>query len=144
MNNRDLQAALKWGIENSSASAKSVETAPRTQLTSESLAALFAAADHKSDVDYMNMNMKVILDAEMEMKDRVQAFDNFQQLIENLDNANNMEPAGLWVPLVKTLDDEHPDIRWWAAWCCGTAVQNNIRTQERVSIAGIFRVPGTY
>lgn len=82
----------------------------------------------------MEMNMKVIQDAEMSIEDRLKACDNFEQLVEQLDNANSMESLGLWVPLIQELEDEHPDIRAFAAWCCGTAVQNNIRTQERVSI----------
>lgn len=132
MNNPDLQAALKWGIENSSVSA-TAETAPRTQLTAESVAALFAGGHRKSDLDYMEDNMKVMQNAEVDMENRKIACDNFEQLIEHLDNANNLESRGLWQKLIALLDDKEADIRGWAAWLCSTAVQNNIRTQERVS-----------
>jgi hsp70-interacting protein len=133
MNNPNLNTVLKWGIENSAASA-TAESDRKTQLSQEAVAALFAAQDHKSDGDYMMENMAVIRDPEMKLDDRIQAFDNFEQLVENLDNANNLEALGLWMPLVEQLENEHTDLRYFAAWCCGTAVQNNLRTQERVRL----------
>ena len=57
--------------------------------------------------------------------------DNFEQLIENLDNANNMDVLGLWAPLVQLLKSEEAELRRYAAWCVGTAVQNNVKAQER-------------
>ena len=77
--------------------------------------------------------MQVIQNEEAELEHRGTAFDNFEQLIENLDNANNIESLGLWTPLVEQLENKDAELRRYAAWCCGTAVQNNIRTQERVS-----------
>jgi hsp70-interacting protein len=130
MNDPNLQKALKWGIENSTAS--TTADSPRTGLDQEALMALFGGKQ-KSDGDYMIENMHVILNKEHKIEDRLQAFDNFEQLVENLDNANNLQSLGLWTPLVETLEDEDSRIRVFAAWCCGTAVQNNIRTQERVS-----------
>lgn len=132
MTDPNLNTALKWAIENSSAS-QTAEGGPRTQINAEALAALFAAGHQKSDADYMKESMAVIIDEGAQIENRLQAFENFEQLIENLDNANNMEPLGLWVPLVEQLKNEHTGMRIFAAWCCGTAVQNNIRTQERVS-----------
>jgi hsp70-interacting protein len=130
MNDPNLQKALKWGIENSTAS--TTADSPRTGLDQEALMALFGGKQ-KSDADYMIENMHVILNKEHTIENRLQAVDNFEQLVENLDNANNLQSLGLWTPLVETLEDEDSRIRVFAAWCCGTAVQNNIRTQERVS-----------
>jgi hypothetical protein len=137
MNDPNLNTALKWAIENSDASG-TAERERRTQLSQEAVMALFNAGDRKSDADYMRENMAVVQNPEMNMDDRVQAFDNFEQLIENLDNANNMEALGLWVPLVEQLENENADIRFFAAWCCSTAVQNNLRTQERVNLSAWF------
>lgn len=53
--------------------------------------------------------------------------------MENLDNANNMEALKLWTPLVEKLESEDTQDREMACWCLGTAVQNNIKCQERVS-----------
>lgn len=130
MNNPALNAALKWGIENSSASG-TAESDRKTQLSQEAVAALFAGAHYKSDADLMRENMADVEDPNLDLEARVDAFDNFEQLVEQLDNANNIEPLGLWTSLIAQLDSEHAKLRHLAAWCCGTAVQNNLRTQER-------------
>jgi hsp70-interacting protein len=136
----NLNTALKWAIENTSGTTPA-EGGPRTQLNADALAALFG--NRKSDADYMKESMAVIQDEEAQIENRLQAFDNLEQLIENLDNANNMEPLGLWVPLVKQLENKHAGLRSFAAWCCSTAVQNNIRTQERVSNRFCSETPPT-
>jgi len=68
-------------------------------------------------------------DPEVSLADRLVAFDNFEQLIENLDNANNLDPLKLWEPLLKCLENDESEIRMMAAWCVGTAVQNNEKSQ---------------
>ncbi|KAG4426909.1 hsp70 nucleotide exchange factor fes1, partial [Cadophora sp. M221] len=71
-------------------------------------------------------------DPSITLTDKLTAFDNFEQLIENLDNANNLEPLSLWTPLLSCLRHEESEIRKMAAWCVGTAVQNNEKSQERL------------
>lgn len=131
MANPNLNTALKWAIENTTGTENA--GGQRTQINQEALAALFLGADVKSDIDSMKDSMAVIGDKEATRKNRLQAFENFQQLVENLDNANTMASSGLWTPLVAQLENEDAEFRIWAAWCCTTAVQNNIKTQERVS-----------
>ena len=131
MNDPNLNTLLKWGVENSKVAEG---TEPKTQLNAEALAALFGGGNMKSDAQMMKDNMEVIKREECDLEDRITAFDNFEQLIENLDNANNIESLGLWSSLVEQLDNKEPELRTFAAWCCGTAVQNNLKTQERVSI----------
>ena len=133
MNDPNLNNVLKWGVENSSAS-KSAEGGPRTQLNPEAIAALLNIGERqKSDPERMTEMMSVINNKEDTLENRAQAFKNFGMLIENLDNANTMEPLSLWTPLVSELESEHAELRKHAAWCCSIAVQNNLRTQERVS-----------
>jgi len=82
-------------------------------------------------------------DPEITLDDRLIAFDNFEQLIENLDNANNLEPLALWTPLLSCLGNKEGEIRKMAAWCVGTAVQNNERSQERlVAMNGVPALVG--
>jgi len=125
----NLNTLLKWGIENSRVS-NGAEA--KTQLNQEALAALFGG-NQKSDAQMMKEMMEVVQDEEAKLENRVIAFDNFEQLIENLDNANNIESLGLWTPLVEQLENTNAELRTFAAWCCATAVSNNIKTQERVS-----------
>ena len=43
-----------------------------------------------------------------------------------------MEVLGLWAPLVQLLKNDEAELRRYAAWCVGTAVQNNVKAQERL------------
>ena len=141
---KNLNELLKWSIEaqtNGSGSGSSntadgpVLPATRSQLTPELLASIMGGP---SDAELMQQSMAVITsaDAAVTLEERLVAFDNFEQLIESLDNANNMGSLGLWGPLLQTLGHEEPEVRKYAAWCVGTAVQNNEKTQERLLAAG--------
>jgi hypothetical protein len=77
------------------------------------------------------------------------AFDNFHMLIEDLNNANNIEnislegkgesedKTGLWDMLLEQLRHQEADIRRMAAWCIGTAVQNNEKTQRKAHYSSL-------
>jgi len=133
MNDPNLNTLLKWGVENSKVAEG---TEPKTQLNAEALAALFGGGNMKSDAQMMKDNMEVIKREECDLEDRITAFDNFEQLIENLDNANNLESLNLWIPLIAQLESKEAEMRRYAAWCIGTAVQNNIKTQEKLLVLG--------
>jgi hypothetical protein len=137
MNDPGLNNLLKWGIQNSEASQDAAAAdQPPPQLDAEALQRLMTGVSGPSDAQLMQESMQVIKNDEAELENRITAFDNFEQLIENLDNANNIESLGLWMPLVEQLEHQESELRFYAAWCCGTAVQNNIKTQERVSSLG--------
>lgn len=106
-----------------------------TRLNSAALAQLFGAAD---DSTLMKEAMAVIssTDPEVTVDDKQVAFDNLEMLCEGLDNANNLENLGLWEPLVAQLDSPEGELRFMAAWVCGTAVQNNIKTQAKFHEVG--------
>jgi hypothetical protein len=128
-----MNELLKWSVENSSTTANDPSTAPPTNrhLNPDALNALFGGP---SDADLMIASMAAIKssDPEISLEDKLVAFDNFEQLIENLDNANNLQPLALWTPLLECLAHEEAEIRMMAAWCVGTAVQNNEKSQERL------------
>ena len=126
-----LNSLLQWGIENSSASTENGVQPPTTTrgLNADALAALMGGP---SDADLMKESMTVIRHPEADLESKTTAFDNFEQLVENIDNANNLEPLGLWQPLVGQLDSAEAEMRRMAAWCIGTAVQNNVKAQERL------------
>jgi hsp70-interacting protein len=126
-----LNELLKWSVENSSTTANDPDNAPPTNrnLNPDALNALFGGP---SDADLMIASMSAVLstDPEVTVEDKLVAFDNFEQLIENLDNANNLGPLELWAPLLSCLDHAEGEIRKMAAWCVGTAVQNNEKSQK--------------
>jgi hsp70-interacting protein len=110
--------------------------AHRSDLTPEVMAALFGGP---SEADLMKAAIELITDTtdkSITLDDRLTAFDNFEQLIESLDNANNLEKLSLWTPLLSLLQHEERELRRMAAWCVGTAVQNNVKTQERLLAMG--------
>lgn len=132
-----MNQLLKWGIENSeSASADPTSTTdPKAErpsgrpLNADALNSLFGGP---TDADLMKESMAAILSPDITLDNKLVAFDNFEQLIETIDNANNMEILGLWAPLVGLLSNEETELRRYAAWCVGTAVQNNVKSQEKL------------
>jgi hsp70-interacting protein len=135
MNDPGLNTLLKWSIENSDVSKTAEPTQPRTQLNPELLAQLMGGP---SDADRMISSMQAIHNPSVDHENKAIAWDNFEQLVENLDNANNMEALKLWVPLCEMLESEERQDREMACWCLGTAVQNNIKCQERVSFFAVL------
>ncbi|KAH6715257.1 nucleotide exchange factor Fes1-domain-containing protein [Leptodontidium sp. 2 PMI_412] len=131
----NLSSLLKWSVENTSSATPPTDTdstsTPSRPINPDALNALFGGP---SDADLLKMSMSAILstDPSITLSDKLIAFDNFEQLIENLDNANNLEPLSLWTPLLSCLKHEESEIRKMAAWCVGTAVQNNEKSQERL------------
>lgn len=139
MGDKRLNDLLRWGIEHSDVTLND-PNAPRaaeetSNLTPEVMAALMGGP---SDADLMKASMEIITspDAEVSIENKMIAFDNFEQLIESLDNANNMSNLNLWTPLLEQLANADAGLRKMAAWCIGTAVQNNEKTQERLVAAG--------
>lgn len=142
---KNLNQLLKWSIENSDSSraasgpSSSDPKAVREDwpagrpLNPEALKALMGGP---SDAQLMQEAMATIQSGDASLEDKLVAFDNFEQLIEVIDNANNMESLGLWTPLVGQLESEEADMRRMAAWCVGTAVQNNLKAQERMLVVG--------
>jgi len=134
-----MNQLLKWSIENSSnpSADASSTTDPKAERPSGqpfNAEVLNSLMGGPTDADLMKESMAAILSQDINLDNKLIAFDNFEQLIENLDNANNMENLGLWTPLVGFLGSEEVELRRYAAWCCGTAVQNNIKTQERLLV----------
>ncbi len=147
-----LNHLLKWSIQNSEASRNdptsttSAETERDDSPAGNSLnaEALKALMGGPSDAQLMQESMKAIQSPDISLDNRLVAFDNLEQLIESIDNANNMESLGLWTPLMGQMDSEEADMRRMAAWCLGTAVQNNVKAQERVGLLSNVCARGGY
>lgn len=135
MNDPGLNNLLKWGIQNSEASRNDASDAPQpmSEVDKAALQQLITGMRGPSDADMMLKSFEVIENPEVEPEHKYTAFENFELLIQGIDNANNMEGLGLWTRLIAQLENEDPKMRMYAAWCCSTAVQNNVRSQERVS-----------
>ncbi|KAH8157990.1 hypothetical protein CIB48_g10255 [Xylaria polymorpha] len=141
MGDKNLNDLLRWSIENTASGPDGTTgEAPRSTLSPEALAALMGGP---SDADLMRESMAHIVssDPEITLDSKLTAFDNLEQLIESLDNANLLSKLGLWTPLLECLAHDEDEIRLMAAWCVGTAVQNNEPSQERlVALGGVEKL----
>ncbi|KAI0546853.1 nucleotide exchange factor Fes1-domain-containing protein [Xylaria curta] len=141
MGDKNLNDLLRWSIENTASGPDgTTNEAPRSTLNPEALAALMGGP---SDADLMRESMAHIVssDPEITLESKLTAFDNLEQLIESLDNANLLSKLGLWTPLLACLAHDEDEIRLMAAWCVGTAVQNNEPSQERlVALGGVEKL----
>jgi hypothetical protein len=133
-----MNGLLKWSLDaqapksaDEAAAESNTAAAPPRGFDSEALARLLGGP---SEADLMRQAMAAIESPEVDLENKLVAFDNFEQLIENLDNANNMINLKLWEPMVNQLKNDEDELRRMAAWCIGTAVQNNIKSQEKVSL----------
>ncbi|KAH8712203.1 Hsp70 nucleotide exchange factor FES1 [Phaeosphaeriaceae sp. PMI808] len=151
--NPELNNVFRWAVENS-ASAGTPENGPRTQLNPESVAAIFGALSNQveSPTKVMERKMAVMRNPEAQIESRKIAFEDYELIISQHDMANcienlvvkedvtnedeNAPTIGHWMSLKELLEDENSEIRSLAAGCCGTAVSNNPRTQERLLIIG--------
>ncbi|KAI0447533.1 nucleotide exchange factor Fes1-domain-containing protein [Xylaria telfairii] len=141
MGDKNLNDLLRWSIENTASGPDgTTNEAPRSTLGPEALAALMGGP---TDADLMRESMAHIVspDPEITLESKLTAFDNLEQLIESLDNANLLSKLGLWTPLLECLAHDEDQIRLMAAWCVGTAVQNNEPSQERlVALGGVEKL----
>ncbi|KAL4926482.1 Hsp70 nucleotide exchange factor FES1 [Aspergillus undulatus] len=128
----NMNNLLKWGIQNSTnADGTAPPSQPSQNITPEMLNSLFGGP---SEADLMKAAMEALHSDEVDLENKLVAFDNFEQLVESIDNANNLEPLGLWTPLVELLGHEESEMRRYAAWCIGTAVQNNEKAQDKLIV----------
>ncbi|KAK9452348.1 armadillo-type protein [Limtongia smithiae] len=127
-----MENLLKWSLENAQSADSNVATERRQAAPNpEALAQLFGAPD---DATLMRKAMGVILDPEADIETKETAFDNLEMLVENMDNANNLEPLNLWEPLIAQLTNPVPLLRKMTCWVIGTAVQNNPKSQAALLI----------
>ncbi|CAK9780784.1 hypothetical protein CC85DRAFT_289123 [Cutaneotrichosporon oleaginosum] len=90
----------------------------------------------KPDSVTMKEKMAIASNTSADVDERVMALDDFEMLIELIDNANNMAVLKLWEPLLALINDPNEDIARHALWVAGTAIQNNLKGQAAFYIFG--------
>jgi hypothetical protein len=132
--NPQLSTLLKWSIENTPTDTTNPPPPTPRPIDTTLLRTLFSGP---SDAELMRASLAAATDPTTPLATKLTALDNLEQLIEALDNANQLAPLGLWAPLAELLGARAAAVRRIAAWCVGTAVQNNRATQEAALAAGI-------
>ncbi|KAH9964825.1 armadillo-type protein, partial [Russula dissimulans] len=61
---------------------------------------------------------------------RQTALDDLEMLVENIDNANDLDKLGMWGTLQRLLASPSDDVKTQTLWVIGTAVQNNPAAQK--------------
>ncbi|KAJ7746325.1 armadillo-type protein [Mycena metata] len=85
----------------------------------------------KSDAELMKEDMSVAVDDAQPEPSRIDALDHLEMLIEQIDNANNLEKLQMWSPLQKLITSAPTTaIKMQALWVIGTALQNNPAAQD--------------
>ncbi|KAK0183983.1 adenyl-nucleotide exchange factor, partial [Armillaria mellea] len=121
-----MESLLRWSIEHSGPSAGPPQ--PRTDLDPGVIDAILG----KSDAELMKEDLAVAIDPHRSEDARVEALDHLEMLVEQIDNANNLDKLQMWAPLHSLLTSaDSPDvIVLQALWVIGTALQNNPAAQE--------------
>jgi len=128
-----MESLLRWSIENSTpanadAATSSEPPAPRRDLDP-------AILDHilgRPDAELMKEALAQARDESLDDGTRVEALDNLEMLVENIDNASDLERLKMWAPIHELLTSPNtPDaLKTQALWVVGTAIQNNPSAQS--------------
>lgn len=122
-----MEKILHWSIANAQGDKDAIKRAG--ELDPKLLQKLFGGGG-PDDPTLMKEAMLVVTNVEADLENKLIAIDNFEMLIENLDNANNLENMKLWDPILDILEYEEKELRTAALSIIGTAVQNNTSSQE--------------
>lgn len=89
----------------------------------------------RTDAIRMREAMVIFEDPNKSIHERCNAGEELEDLIQDLDNANDMEVLGFWPRLLTLLEsstsggNDDDLIKFHTCWICGTAVQNNPKSQ---------------
>lgn len=122
-----MEKLLHWSIANSQGDKDAIKQAG--QPDPKILEQLFSGGG-QDDPTLMVENMKLVTNPDADLDNKIIAMENFEMLIENLDNANNIENLKLWDPILEILAYKEAELRSIALSIIGTSVQNNIPSQD--------------
>lgn len=99
------------------------------------LAQVLGADTGKDDATLMKEDISVLLcdDPQISIDDKITALEDFEILVQNLDNANNISPMGIWPEIAKLYTykgEEEDEFKGLGTLITGTAVQNNTKCQN--------------
>ncbi|KAJ2062736.1 hsp70 nucleotide exchange factor fes1 [Coemansia sp. S146] len=133
-----MDSLLKWAVLNT---ATANEDAPHdaTRPAPQKLdPAVIDAILGKPASVQMTECMEAVEHSSTPSSARIIALDDLEMLVENIDNASNVEPLGLWPRLGALYTDEDAGVRSGALWVSATALQHNQRAQGAFSKHGLL------
>ncbi|KAF9646148.1 nucleotide exchange factors-like protein [Thelephora ganbajun] len=123
-----MDSLLRWSIEHSTPRSADAPPPTRTNLDPEIIDYILG----KPDAVLMKDGLEVALDENRDEDARIQALDDFEMLVEQIDNANDLTKLKMWDPLQSLLTSQNSsdEIKLQTLWIIGTAVQNNPSAQN--------------
>ncbi|KAI8325200.1 Fes1-domain-containing protein, partial [Martensiomyces pterosporus] len=129
-----MDALLKWAILNGATINEDAPNKDTSEASRQKLdPAVIDAILGKPASVQMAECMDAVEHSETPLEGREIALDDLEMLVENIDNASNLEPLGLWPRVLKLYADPEPSVRTGALWVSGTAVQHNPAAQKAFS-----------
>lgn len=123
-----MEKLLAWSIANESGDKEAMEKIGKPD--EKALAQLFGTGG-PDEPTLMKQSIQVVENPEADLEAKEVALENFEMLIENLDNANNIENMKMWPSIIKLLNDDQPEpLRILATSIIAIAVQNNPKCQD--------------
>ncbi|KAI0292991.1 armadillo-type protein [Multifurca ochricompacta] len=124
-----MQGLLRWGIENSTTGDDPNTVVPLTRRTDLDPGIIDVILG-KPDSELMKTALANAQDSSLDEDARSMALDDLEMLVENIDNANDLEKLKMWEPLQDLLSSPSDNMKTQALWVIGTALQNNPAAQN--------------
>jgi len=94
----------------------------------------------KDDSVRMRECCEIIQDESKSLDEKLNALDEMEMLVEQIDNANNLRPLKLWPVLLDVFTSTtESEIKMYIAWIFGTSVQNNETAQKDFIDNGVLQ-----
>ncbi|KAJ2687275.1 hsp70 nucleotide exchange factor fes1 [Coemansia spiralis] len=132
-----MESLLKWAILNGATAGEDAPARREGDPAPQKLdPAIIDAILGKPASVQMTECMDAVESSETPLEAREIALDDLEMLVENIDNACNLNPLALWPRLIALYDSPESSIRVGALWVSGTAVQHNPKAQAAFSSHG--------
>ncbi|KAG0240716.1 hsp70 nucleotide exchange factor fes1 [Actinomortierella wolfii] len=129
---KQLNELLKWSINKATESEDAKPVSGERPNLDKLDPGIIDAILGKSDAQLMLEAMQVIKNPQASDDEKELAWEDFEMLIQQIDNASNIDNMKMWPPLLEELKNPNPKFREQALWSCGTATQNNPKAQAAV------------
>lgn len=120
-----MDKLLQWSIAQQSGDKEAMDRIGKPD--PKMLEQLFGGPDEPT---LMKQAIIVLNNEEATDDNKLVALENFEMLIENLDNANNIENMKMWPSIISQLSSPNREFQVLAASIIGIATQNNPNSQE--------------
>ncbi|XP_029199868.2 hsp70-binding protein 1-like [Acropora millepora] len=128
---RNLQGLLQFAVDHNddpqgdTSSAFQEMSEERKQWLQEALCSVTEDTYVKRMMEHLQVLDKPDNDDEEELEKKEDAFDGLQEIVDNIDNANDFHKIGGFHVMLKCLSSEQSSMRWRAADILAVCVQNN-------------------